>query len=325
MTEQENKFAQKRRDPLLKLGEYIEQEKYFSSDKSASYEKIKDTNNSQALRMRVSFGLVRHRFEHAFLSYSAGQSLGNVVELAEFALRELKRHKQDFPHDVYLLGEPDSFQFLIWCLCFSALSGKSEYLNATARMYGVDQGENRDSLITLISRSLGIYGTPDDINESLIFRKSYEYLLNAIKVGPSAPTKKERQASLKTYLRGWYKGMKECYWYGSHKTSVFVGYWSLEAALTTLLFDLDDSDYRHLAYYPKDWVDYARTQGFDRLLKSENLPNIQIAFPETACPVTAKWQDNLSADVISLTAGDTMPGSKVDENESARFWVCQIS
>ncbi len=93
--------------------------------------------------------------------------------------------------------------------------------------------------------------------------------------------------------------------------------------MVTLLFDLDDTGYNHLPYYPKDWVAEARKQGFDKAIQRSNLPSIQIAFPEAICPLSGTWQSNLSSEVITLKEGDVMPGPLQDENDTAYFWLWQ--
>ncbi len=283
MNERDITFAKVRRDPLLGIEEYEEQNTFFIKDKSPRYSKMNDLSKPLPQRAGISWSLTLDRFEHTLLEYSSGQNSETVNRLVSIALDELVRHKTDFQHKVYFFWEPDSFQFILWCLSFAVLSGQSQYFTTIARLYGTRQDAPGEACMSAIFRCLGVNGIPDDADESLVFPKTYQHFYNAIKTGPLAPSKKERQVSLKAYLRGWYKGMKNCYWHDRHKRPVanFVGYWALETALVTLLFDLDDSDYRHLPYYPKDWVDYARSQGFDKLLKSENLPNIQIAFPDT--------------------------------------------
>jgi hypothetical protein len=54
--------------------------------------------------------------------------------------------------------------------------------------------------------------------------------------------------------------MKACYWYDRHKNldAGFFGYWAFEAGLVTLLWNIDDSTYRDMRFYPKDLVDFAR-------------------------------------------------------------------
>ncbi|KJY93704.1 hypothetical protein TW84_02830 [Vibrio neptunius] len=327
MNESSLKFAQKRRDPLLELAEFDELNAYFFADKSMRYMKVNDLTRTLEKRSGISWDITLARFEHAILSYSGGCLMPNVIELAELALKELERHKTDFTNDNYLFWESDSFQFLLWCLSFVALTGKTEYLSTITRLYGTSPEVSGEACMAQLFRLFNVHGIPDNTEEALVFPKSYQHLYNAIKTGPLEPSKKEREESVKAYLRGWYKGMKDCYWYGRHKRPVanFFGYWSLEAAMVTLLFDLDDSSYSHLPYYPKDWVAEARKQGFDKSLSKDKLPPIYIAFPETPCPVSGLWQSNLTSDVISLKQGETMPGPIQDDNDTAYFWVLQTS
>ncbi|UTZ22433.1 PoNe immunity protein domain-containing protein [Vibrio campbellii] len=324
MNEQTLKFAQIRREPLLELKEFEEQYEFFMSE-SPLYKALKDESKTELHRARISWSITLDRFEYALLVYSGGGSGAKVLELSELALKELKRHKHDFPHKAYFFWEPDSFQFLLWTLSFVVLTGKTEYLPTITRLYGTSPEVSGEACMAQLFRLFNVHGIPDNTEEALVFPKSYQHLYNAIKTGPLEPSKKEREESVKAYLRGWYKGMKDCYWYGRHKRPVanFFGYWALEAAMVTLLFDLDDTGYNHLPYYPKDWVAEARKQGFDKLILKANLPSIQVAFPETMCPMTGEWKSNLSSEVLSLKEGEIMPGPLQDENETSYFWVLQ--
>ena len=321
MNPREIKFNQLRREPLLEFDEFIEQEEFYL--KGLRYELLQDQAKTEDHRSRISWRFVLNRFHFTLLSYSGDQSMEKVLEISELALKELQRNKSDFNDENFLFWEPDSFQFLLWCLSFVALTGKTEYLSTITRMYGTSPEVSGEACMAQLFRLFNVQGIPDSSEEALVFPKSYQHLYNAIKTGPLEPSKKEREESVKAYLRGWYKGMKDCYWYGRHKRPVanFFGYWSLEAAMVTLLFNLDDSSYNHLPYYPKDWVEEARKQGFDKSLSKDKLPPIHIAFPETPCPVTGLWQSNLTSDVISLKEGETMPGPIQDDNETAYFWV----
>ena len=55
--------------------------------------------------------------------------------------------------------------------------------------------------------------------------------------------------------------MRKCGWHDVHLSvgkDGFPGYWCWEAALVTLLYDMDDSSYRDMPFYPKDMVAYAK-------------------------------------------------------------------
>ena len=52
--------------------------------------------------------------------------------------------------------------------------------------------------------------------------------------------------------------MEPTYWHDSHIDDVHFGYWCLEAALVTVLWNVDDSSYRDHPHYPSDLVDWYR-------------------------------------------------------------------
>ncbi len=56
-------------------------------------------------------------------------------------------------------------------------------------------------------------------------------------------------------------------WYNSHKGrhATYYGYWSFESAAIVAILDLDDSSFRDNQYYPKDLVDYYRSNQQNQL------------------------------------------------------------
>ena len=87
------------------------------------------------------------------------------------------------------------------------------------------------------------------------FAKEYKALVAVIDA--SAET---RPALLKTYVENWYKKhMRGSALYGTDKSEAYVGYWSFEAALVTMLWDIDDSAFADHPHYPVDLVRHYRT------------------------------------------------------------------
>lgn len=126
--------------------------------------------------------------------------------------------------------------------------------------------------------------------------------------------REEAQKCLESYLKAWYKGLKDCYWHDRHKGkfATHFGYWSFEAGMVTLLFDLDDGIYRDMLYYPKDLVDYARKHR-KALVNSAAVPEGKLrALPGERCPKTGEWcAEHLGHKTLVLNEGDLMPGPEV--------------
>jgi hypothetical protein len=316
----ESSFEKNRRDPLLTLPVYDDQKDFFQDDRTKSYNIVNNSENVLDHRSGVSWSITLDKFEYAVLEYSVGCDLEQCEALIQNALNELERHKTQFPHKSFLYWEPDSFQFLLWSMSFTVLSGKPDALQTIVRMLGKNPQDNDDPLLSILLARLGYIGLPR--LDHLAFPKSYQHLYNVIKGDGVSPTKEERQKSLTQYLRGWYKGMKDCYWYNRHKARfpTFFGYWAFEAALVTLLYDLDDSSYSHMLYYPKDLVAHARSQGYASLFPMST-PKHYIAFPNDAVPVDGVWQCNLTDEEVILKKGERLPSKTENENEHKFFWV----
>lgn len=317
-------FNTSKRDSFLQQDVYEEQKDYFLNDvfgDQESEEIILDEKTGLTHRKRVSWGNFVDYLEFAILSYSAGEDISKVELACSQAMQYLALHKSRFPSDVIHYWEQDGYQYLLWLISLAVLTGNTQALITIAKMTGKNPANGDDKCIVQFYTRVGLQGLPRQ--DSLVFEKPYKDFYDAIKGDGASPTKVERQHSMSTYLKGWYQGMKNCYWHNRHKGkhATHFGYWSLESAAATVLFDLDDSSYRKSLYYPKDWVDYAREKGFGSLFSHEKLPFHHLALPNDEVPVSAEWTSNLSNDVLRLEAGDRFGGNTENEHGDAVIWI----
>ena len=82
--------------------------------------------------------------------------------------------------------------------------------------------------------------------EKLLFEHPYNVLLAATtKDGVDA------KQMIMRYLKGWYKGHDDTWWYGTHQTDRYIGYWSFESAAIAKIMKLDVSDLADREFFPK--------------------------------------------------------------------------
>ncbi|MDR3162230.1 MAG: DUF1911 domain-containing protein, partial [Helicobacteraceae bacterium] len=112
-------------------------------------------------------------------------------------------------------------------------------------------------LFEILLQKLGIPSVP---TRKRLDHKAHWILLEAIQSAPE-----NRPKLMKEFLKKWYASMRGCAWYGLHtkRPDRFRGYWCFEAGLVTYLWQIDDSSYRNLPFYPKDLVDWARRDGME--------------------------------------------------------------
>ena len=88
--------------------------------------------------------------------------------------------------------------------------------------------------------------------DKVLYPKPYQFLRGTIEAAP------EHQGKIMTeFLKDWYPAMKQAYWYECHKEKEgggFFGYWSIEAAGIVKAFNIDDTEFREMPYYPKDLI-----------------------------------------------------------------------
>lgn len=230
-------------------------------------ELLEDSSN-QSLnhldRMESKRRLGHEYFRHAIRLYSAGYSLEEITSSFISAIDRF----DDF---VNLIDEGSDWPQLdlaiqtyyvdaLWLLSMTKLLGlREEYIEKVVNLYAADEtNDGADELFELIIAKLGRNSYEA---EGVIHEDPYELLLDCVKAEPE-----DRPKHMTAFLKRWFKGQKECDWWGMHinrtkdpilKTG-FFGYWAFEAALVTYLWDIDDSSYSNLPHYPKDLIDYAR-------------------------------------------------------------------
>jgi hypothetical protein len=138
-------------------------------------------------------------------------------------------------------------------------------------------------------------------------------------------TPEERPALVKEFVESWYKGMKSLGWYNSHTGGIYFGYWCLEAALVTVLLDIDDSSYRDNLVYPKDLVDFARQQQAAARAADTPKPHISRRTGER-CPYAGRWGVLESPGAFvqerMFKEGDVFPeGIGRDRREGPVTWI----
>lgn len=121
---------------------------------------------------------------------------------------------------------------------------------------------------------------PDKATRHLPYRKLF-------KVFDAAPT--QRPALMVKYLDEWYHASRREPYVDQHEGAGvgFYGYWSWEAAATTIVLGIDDSSYRDMAFYPKDLADYAKQLAAGAAAQSDTTPDRVPA--GKAVPLTGWW------------------------------------
>jgi hypothetical protein len=220
--------------------------------------------------------------------------------------------------DTLEITQLEAYVYVFWLLSLSKLLAQesliSQVMGWVDKTYDFNRG--RDILFENVVQALT--GAHVEAEKVLLHPHPYRPLGRATVFAPE-----DRAALVKDFLDSWYKDMSSCYWHGTHTpkdgTSYF-GYWAFEAALVTVLWDIDDSSYRDHLVYPKDLVDWARGH------RMEPLPSGPSRTPGgEACPQAGWWfTPALKGSRRYFTQGEVMPNIEGSDYGST-FWQWDVS
>jgi hypothetical protein len=208
--------------------------------------------------MQWSAGVAGHSVELLIGHYSSGGEVRGLIPLFVESLADISN--MALPHPKYrtepfYLDELDTYAYAMWLLSLCKLLRLDPLLPRVAALFDVAREESRgkDALFEALLDKLGQPSVP--AKGMLKNLKAHPLLLQAIEAEP-----KKKSLYVAEFLKKWYPAMKATYWYDRHRRvpQNFFGYWAFEAGLVTVLWDIDDSGYRDLPFYPKDLVDFAR-------------------------------------------------------------------
>jgi hypothetical protein len=258
-----NEFYTKRRERFLneEPARQYREDLLFLIDHGLDF--LKNRLNEPGIRedawSSTNFNIAREKLYLLILDYSEGRSIDEIArdfpDILPWHEKGCLPH-ETYPVEPYYLDEKDGYAYIMQLLSLSKLLHHDGLVGKFAALLDVEsvKKDNRgvDEFYETLLQQLGLPGVPT--TKRLSF-KAHWILLDAIKAEPE-----KRPKFMKDFLKKWYPSMKGCAWYGMHdkRPDRFKGYWCFEAGLVTYLWDIDDSSYRDMPFYPKDLVDWAR-------------------------------------------------------------------
>lgn len=187
--------------------------------------------------------------------YSIGSHIDTLTPVLDECLDALKKFKNHpGTGNIFFNGEVDEYMnalaLLTWGIMLPIEQTRFEELVAH-----IDAEGKRDVLLDLLIRKRLPNRT---LSDTLYFPKLYTPLHRAVIAQPADAE------AIAAFLSRWYQVcLRKTSIYDIHKLgadSPFTGYWAWEVAGLTYALTIDDSAYRDMTYYPKDFVSYARQQ-----------------------------------------------------------------
>lgn len=213
-------------------------------------------------------------YQQLCLDFTAGKpiihlisTMDTIIKYTESSISCVERYNLTHPYDrveITILTEYFETEKLSNLLGLCILFERQDWLETIVKAVDLDQ-ENREKAIdSLIAMKIPNYPiTEEKTSRELSFRNP---LYKAI----HAETAKDTLKFLEEYLRRWYDGLRKAgnvyidihllQQGDSRDCCTFHGYWCFEAAAVAYLKNIDDSTLHRFIYYPKDIVDYARSQ-----------------------------------------------------------------
>lgn len=204
-----------------------------------------------------------------YIEYTAGKPIEEMIPLFEKVIESYEKqaealavfHKSKKPSILTEIGKMLSIIGLAYLL---------DRRDLLPRITTLINGENGGRLIedAITSRFLR-FNHPDHpviaVGDEALYNPAYH--MDWCKVIDNVnddENKKNAVIYLDDYLSDWYQTNKHEFWYNGHldleNSSAYSGYWAFEAAALVYLLNLDDRSLHHYLFYPKDIVQWARSQ-----------------------------------------------------------------
>lgn len=149
----------------------------------------------------------------------------------------------------HVLDHRPNYQLALTALAiFTGLRRSQEELHQLLECTGAP---GRDMLFDRVVQQIA----PSRVVGTTLRHPHYRWLIDAMDAVPTA-----RPALVRKFLDGW---LKKIYLvdigFATHGGDAYDGYWSYEAAMVVMLWEIDDSDFREHPCYPDALVDYYRS------------------------------------------------------------------
>ena len=285
-------------------------------------ERVGNPDLREEARRKSAWMAATYSLELVILRYTAGRPIEELSRELPSVIEAFDRYvpfNKPRPNEARSLEitQIEAYVYVTWLLALCKLLGHAESVPKVLAWLDIGRefSRGRDTLFEQIVGKLT--GAMEDPGRYILHLAPYAPLGKAV----IAEHADDRPALVKEFLDGWYKGLKECYWHGTHTDQIgYFGYWAFEAALVTVLWDIDDSSYRDHLVYPKDLVDWARDH------RTEAVPSGPSRTPGgEACPQAGWWfTPALKGSRRYFKHGEVMP--VIDGSDyGSTFWQWDVN
>ncbi|WP_448134974.1 PoNe immunity protein domain-containing protein [Stenotrophomonas rhizophila] len=261
--------------------------------------------------------------------YSAGAPVSQLAEVWPYALdwaeeygdfhekyhTSVENTSGDITPHVSLISE-EYWIVALRLVCFGLLTGHAAQMSRVMAFLDYANAE-LDTYDGLLERLVAPYvsdrpAPPATATRHLPYRKLFKVF---------AAQAEQRPALMATYLDEWYHASRREPYVDQHDRSgvAFYGYWSWEAAATTVVLGIDDSSYGDMAFYPKDLADFARSHAAGVTGREEATPG-RVAGDEPV-PRSGWWYTPAKVDSRRyFKQGEVFP-QIVNSDYGDTFWI----
>jgi len=229
-----------------------------------------------------------------YLEYTAGKPINELQNLFEKLIESYEKqsealaifHKSEKPSVIVTQNESLNILGLAYLLHRNDLFPR---IHSLVNGEG-DSHTGEDEIINKFFKLND--ATHPTINEGNLFALGYAKLCDVIDNILIKNNQDHSVELLDEYLSDWYQMNKNEIWHNGHldleNKSSYVGYWAFEAAALVYMLDLDDSSLHKHLFYPKDIVQWARTQTTIKTVKDDVI-QIKLRAGDK-CSRTGYWQ-----------------------------------
>lgn len=203
-----------------------------------------DTTKEINHRIGIWKSIFDYKLKILIAKYSRGDDIASLQTYFPEVITALSEHFSGNVHEPYNFKVLESYVEALWLVSLAILLEVTQ--DQFLQLLKCIDNEGQDAFFeSLVVKKV----TGRKTATKLLHPRPYEPLYQAL-----SDNEKQRDELIANFLKIYYRGMRSTFWFDSHKSRSFFGYWCFELAACVKEYKINNATFANNPYYPRDMV-----------------------------------------------------------------------